>query len=51
MDLFITYKADAEHHDSNYGQERNTLWGWADADFAADLNTCRSHTGYILMLI
>ena len=28
----------------------NTLWGWVDADFAADLGTRRSHTGYILML-
>ena len=28
----------------------NTLWGWVDADFAADLDTRRSHTGYKLML-
>ncbi len=28
----------------------NKLWGWVDADFAADLDTRRSHTGYILML-
>jgi hypothetical protein len=23
---------------------------WVDADFAADLDTRRSHTGYVLML-
>ena len=31
-------------------QRLNKLWGWVDADFAADLDTRRSHTGYILML-
>jgi hypothetical protein len=30
--------------------EGNTLSGWVDADFAADLDTRRSHTGYLLML-
>jgi hypothetical protein len=47
VDLFITYRGDADQRD---GQERNALWGWVDADYAADLNTHRSHTGYILML-
>ncbi len=28
----------------------NELWVWVDADFAADLDTRRSHTGYILMV-
>jgi hypothetical protein len=28
----------------------NTLWGWVDSDWAADLDSRRSHTGYILML-
>jgi hypothetical protein len=28
------------------GRELNRLWGWVDADFAADLDTRRSHTGY-----
>jgi len=28
----------------------NELWGWVDADWAGDTNTCRSHTGYILMM-
>ncbi len=28
----------------------NKLWGWVDTDFAADLDTRRSHTGYILIL-
>ena len=47
VDLVITYRGDADQRD---GQELNTLWGWVDADYAADLNTRRSHTGYILML-
>jgi hypothetical protein len=47
VDLFITCRADAAQRD---GQSRNTLWGWVDADFAADLSTHRSHTGCILML-
>ena len=32
------------------GRELNNLWGWVDADFAADLDTRRSHTGYIIMM-
>ena len=32
------------------GREINRLWGWVDADFAADLNTRRSHTGYVTMM-
>jgi hypothetical protein len=28
----------------------NTIWGWVDSDWAADLDSRRSHTGYILML-
>ncbi len=31
-------------------QRLKKLWGWVEADFAADLDTIRSHTGYILML-
>ena len=31
-------------------EQPNKLWGWVDADFAADLDTRRSHTGYVLML-
>ena len=27
-----------------------SLWGWVDSDWAADLDSRRSHTGYILML-
>jgi hypothetical protein len=37
-------------HYSKDSQRLNKLWGWVDADFAADLDTRRSHTGYILML-
>jgi hypothetical protein len=33
------------------GREPNRLWGWVDADFAADLDTRRSqHTGYVVMM-
>jgi hypothetical protein len=28
----------------------NTIRGWVDSDWAADLDSRRSHTGYILML-
>jgi hypothetical protein len=28
----------------------NTIWGWVDSDWAADLDSRRSHTGFILML-
>ena len=33
------------------GRELNGLWvrGWVDAAFAADLDTRRSHTGYVIM--
>ena len=36
--------------DESSGPGRNHLFGWVDADFAADLDTRRSHTGYIIML-
>ena len=28
----------------------NELWGWVDADWANDTDTCRFHTGYILVV-
>jgi len=28
----------------------DTLWGWVDSDWAADVDSRRSHTGYINML-
>jgi len=28
----------------------NVLWGWVDADWDGDTDTCRSHTRYILMM-
>jgi hypothetical protein len=31
-------------------EQPNKLWVWVDADFAADLDTRTSHTGYVLML-
>ena len=32
------------------GYRHDTLWGWVDSDWAADKETRRSHTGYVLML-
>jgi hypothetical protein len=32
------------------GRELNRLWGWVDADFAADLVTRCSHTGYVRIM-
>ena len=31
-------------------ENRNVLTGWVDSDFAADSDTCRSVTGYIMSL-
>jgi hypothetical protein len=28
----------------------DTLWGWVDSDLAADVDSRRSHTGYLIML-
>ena len=28
----------------------DVLWGWVDSDWAADLDSRRSHTGYVLMM-
>jgi hypothetical protein len=28
----------------------NTIWRWVDSDWAADLDSRRSHAGYILMM-
>ena len=32
------------------GRKLNRLWGWVDADFGSDLDTRRSHTGYVIMM-
>ncbi len=32
------------------GRQLNRLWGWVDADFAADLDTRRCHTGYVITM-
>jgi len=42
-DRCLTYSKQA-------GLRHNTLWGWVDSDWAADKETRRSHTGYVLML-
>ncbi len=41
-ELGIWYHRDTFHPDQ--------LWGWVDADWAGDIETRRSHTGYILMI-
>ena len=41
-ELGIRYHRDALHPDQ--------LWGWVDADWADDIATRHSHTGYVLML-
>lgn len=47
-DLCIHYGRTKDGHIE--GRGLNNLWGWVDADFAADLDTRRSHTGYIIMM-
>ena len=32
------------------GRELKRIWGWVDAYFAADNDTRRSHTGYVIMM-
>ena len=44
----IHYRDSRDDNDSAHA--RNVLWGWVDSDWAADVETRRSHTGYILML-
>ncbi len=41
-ELGIRYHRDALHPDH--------LWGWVDDDWAVDIATRRSHTGYVLVL-
>ena len=48
MNLCIHYGCTKDG--KNEGRELNRLWGWVDADFAADLDTRRSHTGYVMMM-
>ena len=36
-----------DHRDAFHPDQ---LWGWVDADWAGDIATRRSHTGYVLML-
>ena len=38
------------HYSCDSHENPNVLWGWVDADWAGDADTCRSHTGYILMM-
>jgi len=36
-------------HDPGAGS-RNKLSGWVDSDFASDIDTCKSMTGYLMVL-
>jgi len=52
VELVLKYLSGKYTEGIYYGkdsQRLNKLWGWVDPDFAADLDTRRSHTGYILM--
>jgi hypothetical protein len=44
----IHYRDSRDDNDSAHA--RNVLWGWVDSDWAADVETRHSHTGYIVML-
>jgi hypothetical protein len=46
FDQSIHYSRDA----IDSAHARNVLWGWVDSDWAPDVETRRSHSGYILML-
>ena len=43
-----TYELGIRYHRNAFNPDQ--LWGWVDADWAGDLETRRSHTGYVLML-
>ena len=43
--IFVAFEISRDSH-----QNLNALWGWVDADWAGNTDTCRSHTGYILMM-
>ena len=47
--LLGTYELGIKSHCDAFHADQ--LWGWVDADWAGDIETRRSHTGYVLMLI
>ena len=48
--LSVTYTDGIYYSKDKDSQRLNNLWGWVDADSAADLDTRRCHTGYVLMM-
>jgi hypothetical protein len=45
-----TLNQDLSSHDPGVGK-RNTLSGWVDSDFASDIDTRKSVTGYLMVLV
>ncbi len=43
-----TYELGIRYHRN--GLNPDQLWGWVDTDWVGDIETRRSHTGYVLML-
>ena len=46
--LRVTYDQSIVYERTN--EMTNTIWGWVDSDWTADLDSRRSHTGYVLIL-
>jgi hypothetical protein len=46
--LHGTYELGIRYHRDTFHTDQ--LWGWVDTDWVGDIETRRSHTGYVLML-
>jgi hypothetical protein len=43
-----TYELDIQYHHDSFHPDQS--WGWVDTDCEGDIETRRSHNGYVLML-